>query len=115
MLFAHVQELFFFHPLSPGSCFFLPHGARVYNALVEFMREMYWCAGLGGFMLVYCVGKKVMVHCTAVGDEGPAPGGVRAAIAPERPSKRKESAAGSLWELLTSVLYGAPHLPLQAV
>lgn len=36
------QELFFFHPLSPGSCFFLPHGARVYNAMVEFMREKYW-------------------------------------------------------------------------
>lgn len=25
------QELFFFHDLSPGCCFFLPHGARVYN------------------------------------------------------------------------------------
>lgn len=29
------QELFFFHPLSPGSCFFLPAGARVYNSLVQ--------------------------------------------------------------------------------
>lgn len=29
------QELFFFHPLSPGSCFFLPHGARIYNAMVR--------------------------------------------------------------------------------
>jgi hypothetical protein len=37
-----LQELFFFHQLSPGSCFFLPHGARVYNAMVEFMREKYW-------------------------------------------------------------------------
>ena len=37
-----MQELFFFHPLSPGSCFFLPHGARIYHALVEFMREKYW-------------------------------------------------------------------------
>eukprot|EP00803_Ostreobium_quekettii_P004623 evm.model.scf_474.4 EVM.evm.TU.scf_474.4 scf_474:55752-66411(-) len=36
------QELFFFHPLSAGSCFFLPHGARIYNALVDFMREQYW-------------------------------------------------------------------------
>lgn len=27
------QELFFFHELSPGSAFFLPHGARVYNRL----------------------------------------------------------------------------------
>ena len=29
------MELFFFHRLSPGSCFFLPNGARVYNTLVE--------------------------------------------------------------------------------
>ncbi|GAB4814792.1 hypothetical protein N2152v2_001838 [Parachlorella kessleri] len=36
------QELFFFHPLSPGSCFFLPHGGRVYNSLVELIREKYW-------------------------------------------------------------------------
>eukprot|EP00850_Spirogloea_muscicola_P015221 SM000115S23900 [mRNA] locus=s115:145837:152114:+ [translate_table: standard] len=35
------QELFFFHPLSPGSCFFLPHGARVYNRLQEFIRAQY--------------------------------------------------------------------------
>eukprot|EP01025_Chloroclados_australasicus_P039895 TRINITY_DN4154_c0_g1_i3.p1 TRINITY_DN4154_c0_g1~~TRINITY_DN4154_c0_g1_i3.p1 ORF type:complete len:731 (+),score=93.00 TRINITY_DN4154_c0_g1_i3:222-2414(+) len=35
-------ELFFFHPLSPGSCFFLPHGARVYQSMVKFMREKYW-------------------------------------------------------------------------
>ncbi|XAR64566.1 Threonine--tRNA ligase [Bertholletia excelsa] len=39
------QELFFFHPLSPGSCFFLPHGARVYNKLVEFIRNQYWKRG----------------------------------------------------------------------
>jgi threonyl-tRNA synthetase len=36
------QELFFFHPLSPGSCFFLPHGGRIYNTLMELMREKYW-------------------------------------------------------------------------
>lgn len=36
------QELFFFHPLSPGSCFFLPHGARIYNALVSYIKEKYW-------------------------------------------------------------------------
>ena len=29
------QELFFFNPLSPGSCFFMPNGARVYNTLIE--------------------------------------------------------------------------------
>ncbi|XP_065509654.1 threonine--tRNA ligase, mitochondrial isoform X4 [Caloenas nicobarica] len=33
------QELFFFHPLSPGSCFFLPRGAHVYNALLDFIRS----------------------------------------------------------------------------
>ena len=35
------QELFFFHQLSPGSCFFLPHGARIYNTLIELMRSEY--------------------------------------------------------------------------
>ncbi|KAJ7543976.1 hypothetical protein O6H91_09G060700 [Diphasiastrum complanatum] len=35
------QELFFFHPLSPGSCFFLPHGTRIYNKLLEFVRSQY--------------------------------------------------------------------------
>ncbi|NWY07174.1 SYTC2 ligase, partial [Nothoprocta ornata] len=32
------QELFFFHKLSPGSCFFLPRGARIYNTLVDFIK-----------------------------------------------------------------------------
>lgn len=35
------QELFFFHPLSPGCCFFLPHGTRIYNKLLEFLRGEY--------------------------------------------------------------------------
>lgn len=35
------QELFFFHPLSPGSAFFLPHGARIYNKLVNFLQKQY--------------------------------------------------------------------------
>jgi threonyl-tRNA synthetase len=35
------QELFFFHELSPGSCFFLPHGARIYNKLQTFIRGEY--------------------------------------------------------------------------
>ena len=29
------QGLFFFNPISPGSCFFQPHGARVYNQLIQ--------------------------------------------------------------------------------
>lgn len=39
------QELFFFHEMSPGSCFFLPHGTRIYNTLMEFLREEYWTRG----------------------------------------------------------------------
>jgi threonyl-tRNA synthetase len=39
------QELFFFHQLSPGSCFWLPHGARVYNKLISFIKEQYWKRG----------------------------------------------------------------------
>ncbi|KAF9935194.1 threonyl-tRNA synthetase [Linnemannia zychae] len=35
------QELFFFHELSPGSCFFLPHGARIYNTLMLFIKDEY--------------------------------------------------------------------------
>lgn len=35
------QELFFFNELSPGSCFFLPHGTRIYNSLLELMRTEY--------------------------------------------------------------------------
>jgi len=39
------QDLFFFHELSPGSCFFQPKGAHIYNKLVEFIREEYWKRG----------------------------------------------------------------------
>ncbi|KAF8884216.1 tars protein [Gymnopilus junonius] len=39
------QELFFFNDLSPGSCFFLPHGTRIYNTLVELMRGEYFKRG----------------------------------------------------------------------
>lgn len=35
------QELYFFHELSPGSCFFLPKGAYIYNTLMEFIRSEY--------------------------------------------------------------------------
>lgn len=40
-LLGQSQELFFFHPLSPGSCFFLPNGTRIYNKLIEFLRKQY--------------------------------------------------------------------------
>ncbi len=43
--FFQEQELFFFHELSPGSCFFQPKGAHIYNKLVRFMQEEYWKRG----------------------------------------------------------------------
>uniref|UniRef100_A0A8D0G5F0 threonine--tRNA ligase n=1 Tax=Sphenodon punctatus TaxID=8508 RepID=A0A8D0G5F0_SPHPU len=39
------QELFFFHELSPGNCFFLPRGAHIYNTLIEFIKSEYWKRG----------------------------------------------------------------------
>ena len=36
------QELLFFDDLSPGSCFFLPHGCRIYNRLIELIRKEYF-------------------------------------------------------------------------
>lgn len=35
------MDLFFFHKYSPGSCFWLPEGAHIYNKLVEFLRGEY--------------------------------------------------------------------------
>ena len=35
------QELFFFHELSPGSCFFLPKGTHIYNTLIDFIKVRY--------------------------------------------------------------------------
>ena len=35
------QKLLFFDELSPGSCFFLKHGARIYNKLMEIIRIEY--------------------------------------------------------------------------
>lgn len=39
------QELFFFHELSPGSCFFMPHGTRIYNKLMDHIRRQYRIRG----------------------------------------------------------------------
>ncbi|CAB4064793.1 TARS [Lepeophtheirus salmonis] len=39
------QDLFFFHELSPGSCFFQPKGAHIYNKLIDFIKEEYWERG----------------------------------------------------------------------
>nr|XP_012574052.1 threonine--tRNA ligase, mitochondrial 1-like isoform X3 [Cicer arietinum] len=35
------QELIIHHEWSPGSWFFLPHGARIYNKLMDFIRNQY--------------------------------------------------------------------------
>lgn len=35
------QKLFFFHDCSPGSAFFLPHGVRLYNRLMDLMKSEY--------------------------------------------------------------------------
>ncbi|XP_037392953.1 threonine--tRNA ligase 2, cytoplasmic isoform X2 [Pygocentrus nattereri] len=35
------QELFFFNDISPGSCFFLPKGAHIYNTLTDFIKSEY--------------------------------------------------------------------------
>lgn len=37
-IFAQDQELFFFNDVSPGSCFFLPKGAHIYNTLTDFIK-----------------------------------------------------------------------------
>jgi len=39
------QELVMFNDLSPGSAFWLPKGARIYNKLIEFIKKQYWVRG----------------------------------------------------------------------
>ncbi|XP_028326469.1 threonine--tRNA ligase, cytoplasmic isoform X2 [Gouania willdenowi] len=39
------QELFFFNEVSPGSCFFLPKGAHIYNTLTDFIKSEYRARG----------------------------------------------------------------------
>ena len=34
-----------FHDLSPGSAFWQPHGTRIYNKLIEFIKSQYWKRG----------------------------------------------------------------------
>jgi threonyl-tRNA synthetase len=33
------QDLFFFDKLAPGSAFFLPHGTKIYNKLINYMKD----------------------------------------------------------------------------
>jgi threonyl-tRNA synthetase len=42
---AQQQDLVMFHELSAGSAFWLPHGARIYNKLINFIKEHYWKRG----------------------------------------------------------------------
>lgn len=42
---GRAQSLFFFHDLSPGSAFMLPHGTRVYNRLTAMLRREYRARG----------------------------------------------------------------------
>ncbi|KAN0101752.1 putative threonyl-tRNA synthetase, cytoplasmic [Hyaloscypha variabilis] len=39
------QELFFFHEMSPGSAMWLPHGMRIYNTIIQFIKDEYWKRG----------------------------------------------------------------------
>ena len=39
------RDLFFFNTVSPGSCFFQPAGQRVLNALVTYVKKLYWDYG----------------------------------------------------------------------
>ncbi|KAK3305533.1 uncharacterized protein B0T15DRAFT_200836 [Chaetomium strumarium] len=44
-LIGKQQELFYFEECSPGSAMWLPHGMRIHNAIMEFIREEYWKRG----------------------------------------------------------------------
>jgi hypothetical protein len=45
VVYAAKQELVMFHELSAGSAFWLPHGARIYNKLIDFIKDHYWKRG----------------------------------------------------------------------
>jgi len=42
---ANAQQLVMFHELSPGSAFWLPHGTRIYQKLMNYIRDHYWKRG----------------------------------------------------------------------
>ena len=47
------QELFFFHQLSPGSAFWFPKGAHIYNQLQDFIRKQYRKRGFSEVGYIY--------------------------------------------------------------
>ncbi|ETO16553.1 threonyl-tRNA synthetase [Reticulomyxa filosa] len=55
------QQLFFFHDLSPGSCFWLPHGARIYNKLQQFISGCYRDRGFTEVCFQYTSQKKMQI------------------------------------------------------
>ncbi|KAJ8267771.1 hypothetical protein COCON_G00129430 [Conger conger] len=44
------QDLFFFNEVSPGSCFFLPKGAHIFNTLTDFIKSEYRRRGFSEVM-----------------------------------------------------------------
>jgi len=44
-LIAKQQELFYFEESSPGSAMWLPHGMRIHNAIMNYIKEEYWHRG----------------------------------------------------------------------
>ncbi|KAK4228182.1 putative threonyl-tRNA synthetase [Podospora fimiseda] len=44
-LIGKQQELFYFEECSPGSAMWLPHGMRINNAMMEYIKEEYWKRG----------------------------------------------------------------------
>jgi len=52
---------------SPGSCFFLPHGARIYNKLMDFMRQQYRDRGYQEVytsLFIYSIGLDYRHRCS---------------------------------------------------
>jgi threonyl-tRNA synthetase len=41
-LIGKQQELFYFEEASPGSAMWLPHGMRIHNAIMDYIKEEYW-------------------------------------------------------------------------
>jgi threonyl-tRNA synthetase len=44
-LIGKQQELFYFEEASPGSAMWLPHGMRIHNAIMNYIKEEYWDRG----------------------------------------------------------------------
>ena len=64
------MELFFFHQLSPGSCFFLPNGGRVYNTLIEVGLETLPSQGLFSAGCVTADNVDAALHSTCMTPSG---------------------------------------------